>query len=80
MPAEERGLVFGLYRQGRAGGAGGGAGIGVGFGVGLSVVKEWIERFGGTIDIEEPPGGGARFVCRLRSWDGKEGGEAWPRS
>ena len=50
------------------------------FGVGLSVVKEWAERFGGTIDIEEPPGGGARFVCRLRAWDGQDGGDAWPRS
>jgi signal transduction histidine kinase len=77
VPVEERKLVFGLYRQGRSGGAVGGAGIGVGFGVGLSVVHEWVERFGGTIDIEEPPGGGARFVCRLRAW---EGGETWPRS
>jgi signal transduction histidine kinase len=81
VPEEEREVVFERFRQGGAADRVAGSGIGVGFGVGLSVVREWVGRFGGTIGITAPAGGGARFACRLRTGNEPErGGEAWPAS
>ncbi len=36
-----------------------------GVGIGLSVVREFVRKLGGTIDVVESPSGGARFVCRF---------------
>lgn len=38
-----------------------------GSGLGLSVVKQSVERMGGTVHVESAPGGGARFVIALPS-------------
>ncbi|GLC24756.1 sensor histidine kinase [Roseisolibacter agri] len=43
----------------RLGGAGHNAG---GSGIGLSVVRSLVEQHGGTVAVEDAPGGGARFV------------------
>ncbi len=39
--------------------------VGVGTGIGLSVCHGVVEAHGGRIDIEEAPGGGARFLVSL---------------
>ncbi|MFC1812766.1 PAS domain S-box protein [Thermodesulfobacteriota bacterium] len=39
--------------------------VGVGTGLGLSVVYGVIQRHGGTIEMESPPGGGATFIISL---------------
>ena len=41
------------------------AGTTAGSGIGLSVVRGLVERHGGTIAVEDAPGGGARFVVTL---------------
>ena len=38
---------------------------GQGTGLGLAVCHTIIERLGGTIEVDSPPEGGARFVVRL---------------
>ncbi|WP_436793586.1 ATP-binding protein [Actinospongicola halichondriae] len=36
-----------------------------GVGIGLSVVREFVRKLGGTIDVEDSPAGGARLRCRF---------------
>jgi two-component system NtrC family sensor kinase len=50
--------------------------VGVGTGIGLSVCHSIISAHGGTITIEDAPGGGAAFVVRLPT--GKEAVAAAP--
>ncbi|MDQ6857842.1 MAG: ATP-binding protein, partial [Chloroflexota bacterium] len=34
-------------------------------GLGLSIVKDVAEKHGGSVTLDPPPGGGARFRLRL---------------
>jgi nitrogen-specific signal transduction histidine kinase/CheY-like chemotaxis protein len=38
---------------------------GVGTGIGLSVCRNVVAAYGGTIELERPPAGGSRFIVRL---------------
>jgi len=91
VPASEHALVFERFRRGRVAAARGGeGGPSPGLGLGLSVVRAWMERFGGAVDIESPVDGGARFVCRFVPWSSSmatpvpastpEGDPAWRAS
>ncbi|ROU08279.1 ATP-binding protein [Lysobacter enzymogenes] len=61
IPAEDRRRVFEpFYRLDRSRDRATG-----GYGLGLSIVRQVIERHGGTIHVEPSPQGGARFVARL---------------
>jgi two-component system, OmpR family, sensor histidine kinase KdpD len=40
-----------------------------GLGLGLAVARGFIAAMGGELDVEDTPGGGATFVCRLRRAD-----------
>jgi len=52
--------------------------IGVGTGVGLSVCHGVVTSHGGTIAVEDAPGGGAAFVVRLPIGSGAEAAVAAP--
>lgn len=41
-----------------------------GTGLGLSIVRSLIERHGGTIRVDDAPGGGARFIIELPRYTG----------
>jgi signal transduction histidine kinase len=55
IPPETAGRIFDPYFTGKAGGTG----------LGLALVKQTIEMHGGTISVQETPGGGATFVVRI---------------
>ena len=57
VPLEVADRIFDPYFTGKAGGTG----------LGLALVKQTIEMHGGTIRVEETPGGGATFVIWMRS-------------
>lgn len=59
VPAHERDLVFHRFHRGA------GSSHRPGSGLGLALVAEHAARLGGTMRIEERPGGGARFVLRF---------------
>jgi len=44
-----------------------------GVGIGLSVVMELVERLGGSVEVDDAPGGGARFSVWLPAWAPGEG-------
>jgi signal transduction histidine kinase len=56
VPSEMADRVFDPYFTGKPGGTG----------LGLALVKQTIEMHGGTIRLEETPGGGATFVIRMQ--------------
>jgi len=58
---ELRQQIFQRFQQGNAGLA---KQVG-GTGLGLSIVKEFVELHGGTVEVDEAPGGGARFLLRI---------------
>jgi signal transduction histidine kinase len=55
----ERGRLFGRFEQRSGDGPRRGSGLG------LSIVKSLVELHGGTVDVENPQSGGARFVLRM---------------
>jgi signal transduction histidine kinase len=65
VPAEVRERAFDRFVRG-AGDGRGAAGLGGrGSGLGLSIVQAVAEAHGGSVALEEAPGGGARFVVTL---------------
>jgi signal transduction histidine kinase len=59
VPEDHREAVFEEFRQLTDGERAGGSGLG------LSITRKLVELHGGTIWVEETPGGGATFVVRL---------------
>jgi two-component system, cell cycle sensor histidine kinase and response regulator CckA len=47
-------------------------GLGRGIGLGLATVYQLVDAHGGTIDLDEAEGGGARFTLRLPAQPGRE--------
>ena len=64
VPAEQRERIFDRFVRlddGRARDEGGS-------GLGLAIVAAVVEEAGGTVVVDEAPGGGARFTVRLPVW------------
>ena len=59
VPPDERHAVWERFYRGSA------ASVGTGSGIGLAVVKALIDAHGGTVAVEDRPGGGARFIVRV---------------
>jgi two-component system sporulation sensor kinase C len=47
-----------------------------GMGIGLSLVRRSVEAMGGTVEIEDPPDGGAEFVIRIPVAPATNGGNS----
>ncbi len=62
IPPPERDRLFERFYRGEAAGR---RAAGDGTGLGLSLVAEHVRLHGGTVWIEDAPGGGARFVVEL---------------
>jgi two-component system, OmpR family, sensor histidine kinase MprB len=63
IPAEERGHVFGRFYRGTSARGRPGSGLG------LAIVRQVAEVHGGSIAVEEAPGGGALFRLTLKPVD-----------
>jgi len=61
VPPEQRQLVFERFRQGD----GGIARAHGGTGLGLAIVKDFVELHGGSVQVDDAPGGGALFRVDL---------------
>jgi signal transduction histidine kinase len=61
---EDKDRVFERFARGKAAGRRSGSN-GDGVGLGLSLVKEHVRVHGGSVWVEDRPGGGARFVVEL---------------
>lgn len=62
VPPEDRARIFERFNRGHAAGRRSSSG---GTGLGLALVSEHVRLHGGTIWVEDRPGGGARFVVEL---------------
>ncbi len=60
IPPAERGRIFEPFHRGPAA-----RGRRAGYGLGLPLTRSAIEAHGGTIEVEDAPGGGARIRLRL---------------
>jgi len=58
VPPAEREAIFERFRRGRNA-------SGPGAGLGLSIVKRFVETYGGTVEVGDAPGGGAVFTLHL---------------
>lgn len=71
VPPEERSRIFTRFYRGE--------GEEVlhtrGVGIGLSVVRELVERLGGSVEVDDAPGGGARFTVWLPAAGARRGAE-----
>jgi signal transduction histidine kinase len=61
VPVEDRARIFAPYAQTESGRRAGGMGLG------LYICRQIVAKHGGTIEVEAPPGAGARFAVTLRS-------------
>lgn len=59
VPPAERESIFEMFRRGASGAHSPGSGIGLAFS------RRVVERHGGTLTVDDAPGGGARFTVRL---------------
>jgi signal transduction histidine kinase len=66
VPADERRLIFTRFFRGKGEGVVRTRGVGIG----LSVVKEFADQMGVSVDVGEAPGGGARFTVSFLSASG----------
>ena len=66
IPIDERQTVFERFTRGTANSGRSGSGP-KGTGLGLSLVSEHARLHGGSVHIEDRPGGGARFVVELEA-------------
>jgi signal transduction histidine kinase len=62
VPPEERGRIFEPFRSGKPGGTG----------LGLAIVERVASSHGGTVEVEDAPGGGALFRLRLPARPSKQ--------
>ncbi|QFZ24381.1 HAMP domain-containing sensor histidine kinase [Saccharothrix syringae] len=62
VPAGLRTRIFERFNRGERAGSRGAA---TGSGLGLALVAQHVQRHGGTVRVEERPGGGARFVVEI---------------
>lgn len=64
MPPETVARIFDPFFSRRADGV-------AGTGLGLTIVRNFVERMGGRIDVDSAPGAGTRFVIRLPLAEGQ---------
>jgi signal transduction histidine kinase len=64
VPVEERAIIFDAFYQSASTQASA-TGALRGTGIGLSVVRECVQAHGGHIDVDDAPGGGARFTVEI---------------
>lgn len=62
VPEAERNLVFDRFGRGRGSGV---RGSRDGTGLGLALVAQHVQALGGTVEVLDRPGGGARFVVEV---------------
>jgi signal transduction histidine kinase len=71
IPRDRREAVFGGFVRAHTQGYSGS-------GLGLAICKRVVERHGGSIRVEENPGGGTRFIVQLPRSGNQEGNESFP--
>lgn len=67
VPPELRDRIFDRFDRGARAGS---RGADTGSGLGLALVAQHVQRHGGTVRVEDRPGGGARFVVEIPEADG----------
>ncbi|WP_447003015.1 ATP-binding protein [Saccharothrix isguenensis] len=66
VPPELRDRIFDRFDRGARAGS---RGADTGSGLGLALVAQHVQRHGGTVRVEDRPGGGARFVIEIPEAD-----------
>lgn len=67
VPPELRDRIFDRFDRGARAGS---RGADTGSGLGLALVAQHVQRHGGTVRVEDRPGGGARFVVEIPEAEG----------